>query len=150
MKAVRESALDLPLLRKGKVREMYDLDEHILLVASDRISAFDCILPQPIPHKGAVLTQISKFWFDRTESIVQSHSVSADPDVIIEHRPELPREGDARYLAGRQGRGPDRGLREPLGPGHEREIRKHQGDDIHVDQRDLLKEIGRASCRERV
>lgn len=89
MKAVRESALDLPLLRKGKVREMYDLGEQILLVASDRISAFDCILPQPIPSKGAVLTQISQFWFDRTESIAQNHSVSADPDVIIEHRPEL-------------------------------------------------------------
>jgi len=89
MKAVHESTLDLPLLRKGKVREMYDLGEHILLVASDRISAFDCILPQPIPRKGAVLTQISQFWFDRTEGIVQSHSVSADPDVIIEHRPEL-------------------------------------------------------------
>ena len=89
MKAVRESSLDLPLLRRGKVREMYDLGEHILLVASDRISAFDCILPQPIPRKGAVLTQISQFWFDRTESIVQNHSVSADPDTIIEHRPEL-------------------------------------------------------------
>jgi phosphoribosylaminoimidazole-succinocarboxamide synthase len=89
MKAVRESTLDLPLLRRGKVREMYDLGEHILLVASDRISAFDCILPQPIPRKGAVLTQISQFWFDRTGEIVQNHSVSADPDVIIEHRPEL-------------------------------------------------------------
>ncbi len=89
MEAVRESSLDLPLLRRGKVREMYDLGQHILLVASDRISAFDCILPQPIPRKGAVLTQISQFWFDRTESIVQSHSVSADPAVIVEHRPEL-------------------------------------------------------------
>ncbi len=99
MKAVRESALDLPLLRKGKVREMYDLGEHILLVASDRISAFDCILPQPIPSKGAVLTQISQFWFDRTESIAQNHSVSADPDVIIEHRPELA--GSREEWAGR-------------------------------------------------
>jgi phosphoribosylaminoimidazole-succinocarboxamide synthase len=89
MKAVRESTLALPLLRQGKVREMYDLGEHILLVASDRISAFDCILPQPIPRKGAVLTQISQFWFDRTEDIAQNHSVSADPDVMIEHRPEL-------------------------------------------------------------
>lgn len=89
MKAVLESALDLPLLRKGKVREMYDLGDQILLVASDRISAFDCVLPQPIPRKGAVLTQISQFWFDRTEAIVQNHSVSADPDVIVEHRPEL-------------------------------------------------------------
>jgi phosphoribosylaminoimidazole-succinocarboxamide synthase len=89
MKAVLESALDLPLLRKGKVREMYDLGDQILLVASDRISAFDCVLPQPIPRKGAVLTQISQFWFDRTEAIVQNHSVSADPDVIVEHRPKL-------------------------------------------------------------
>jgi phosphoribosylaminoimidazole-succinocarboxamide synthase len=89
MKTVRESGLDLPLLRKGKVREMYDLDQHILLVASDRISAFDCILPQPIPRKGAVLTQISQFWFDRTEDIVQNHAVSANPDAIVETVPEL-------------------------------------------------------------
>ncbi len=68
---------------------MYDLDDALLMVASDRISAFDCILPQPIPDKGAVLTQISRFWFDRSSHVVQNHCISADPDEIVRLRPEL-------------------------------------------------------------
>jgi len=58
------SALPLPLLRRGKVREVYEVDpETLLLVASDRVSAFDVVLREPVPHKGAVLTQLSAFWF---------------------------------------------------------------------------------------
>jgi len=58
------SALPLPLLRRGKVREVYVVDDAtLLLVASDRVSAFDVVLPNPIPRKGAVLTQISAYWF---------------------------------------------------------------------------------------
>ena len=68
---------------------MYDLGDHLLLVASDRISAFDCVIPQPIPHKGSVLTQMSRYWFDRTGHIVQNHCVSADPDQIVEIEPRL-------------------------------------------------------------
>ncbi len=68
---------------------MYDLDDALLMVASDRISAFDCILPQPIPDKGAVLTQVSRFWFDRSRHVVQNHCISADPDEIVRLRPEL-------------------------------------------------------------
>ena len=68
---------------------MYDLDDALLMVASDRISAFDCILPQPIPDKGAVLTQISRFWFDRSSHVVQNHCISADPAEIVRLRPEL-------------------------------------------------------------
>ncbi len=89
MKTLRESALPLPLLRRGKVREMYDVGDRILMVASDRISAFDCVLPQPIPYKGTVLTQLSRFWFERTRRIVQNHVVSADPDTIVVEVPEL-------------------------------------------------------------
>jgi phosphoribosylaminoimidazole-succinocarboxamide synthase len=73
-------SLDLPGVRKiasGKVREIFDLGEHLLLVATDRISAFDCILPNPIPHKGAVLTSISAFWFRRFE-FVENHVVATD------------------------------------------------------------------------
>jgi phosphoribosylaminoimidazole-succinocarboxamide synthase len=55
---------EFPLFRRGKVRDVYDLGEHLLIVASDRISAFDVILPTPIPDKGRILTQISLFWFD--------------------------------------------------------------------------------------
>jgi phosphoribosylaminoimidazole-succinocarboxamide synthase len=73
-------SLDLPGIRKiasGKVREIFDLGEHLLLVATDRISAFDCILPNPIPHKGAVLTSISAFWFRRFD-FVENHVVVTD------------------------------------------------------------------------
>lgn len=68
---------------------MYDLGDHLLLVASDRISAFDCVIPQPIPDKGSVLTQMSRFWFDRTGHIVQNHCVSAEPDEMVEIEPRL-------------------------------------------------------------
>jgi phosphoribosylaminoimidazole-succinocarboxamide synthase len=70
--------IDLPLLRRGKVRDVYDLGEHVLLVATDRISAFDVVLPTPIPNKGAVLTQMSAFWFAQTERLVPNHLVAAD------------------------------------------------------------------------
>jgi phosphoribosylaminoimidazole-succinocarboxamide synthase len=72
--------LDLPGIRKiasGKVREIFDLGEDLLLVATDRISAFDCILPNPIPHKGAVLTSISAFWFSRF-GFVENHVVATE------------------------------------------------------------------------
>lgn len=71
----------IPKLRSGKVREVFDLGAHgLLLVSTDRISAFDCILPDPIPHKGAVLTQLSAFWFRyvREHAGVADHMISAD------------------------------------------------------------------------
>ncbi|UCG74841.1 MAG: phosphoribosylaminoimidazolesuccinocarboxamide synthase [Gemmatimonadota bacterium] len=83
------TSLPYPLLRRGKVREMYDLDTHLLMVASDRISAFDYVLPQLIPWKGTVLTQLSSFWFERTRHIVQNHFVAGDPEKILAVRPEL-------------------------------------------------------------
>ncbi len=90
MAVVRQTELPLPLLHRGKVRETYELDAGAaLMVASDRISAFDCVLPQPIPRKGAVLTQISRHWFDHTRDIVRSHCIAADPDAIVRRRPEL-------------------------------------------------------------
>ena len=64
----------LPLLARGKVRDIYAVgDEHLLIVTTDRLSAFDVVLPDPIPGKGAVLTAVSNFWFDRTRSIVPNH-----------------------------------------------------------------------------
>lgn len=70
---------ELKFLRSGKVRDIYEVDQdRLLIVASDRISAFDCILPNSIPFKGQVLTQISKFWFDRFRPIVRNHLISAD------------------------------------------------------------------------
>jgi len=70
----------LSLLRKGKVRDVYEpSDQHLLIVACDRISAFDHILPTPIPGKGKILTQISNFWFDKTEHLVKNHIVDPNP-----------------------------------------------------------------------
>jgi phosphoribosylaminoimidazole-succinocarboxamide synthase len=65
--------------RHGKVRDLYDFGDHLLIVATDRISAFDYVLASGIPDKGKVLTQISAFWFDRTRQIVENHLISMDP-----------------------------------------------------------------------
>ncbi len=94
------SALPLPLLRRGKVREVYSVDpETLLLVASDRVSAFDVVLGAPVAQKGAVLTQLSAFWFRRLESVMPSHFLTADSAEIVERIPAL--EGFAPTLAGR-------------------------------------------------
>jgi phosphoribosylaminoimidazole-succinocarboxamide synthase len=68
--------------RQGKVRDIYDFGDHLLIVATDRISAFDYVLGSGIPDKGKVLTQISVFWFERTKSIVDNHLISTDPAVF--------------------------------------------------------------------
>lgn len=68
----------LPLWRRGKVRDVYDLGPHLLIVATDRISAFDVVLPTGIPGKGVVLTQLSLFWFDLLKDVVPNHVVSSD------------------------------------------------------------------------
>lgn len=84
--------------RRGKVRDVYDLGEHVLLVASDRISAFDWILPTPISDKGRVLTQVSRFWFDRWQAnaAIGHHLVTTDVDQM-----PLPAGTDREWLAGR-------------------------------------------------
>jgi phosphoribosylaminoimidazole-succinocarboxamide synthase len=74
---------DLPGYRRvarGKVRDVYAVDDNLLIVATDRISAFDCVLPQGIPHKGRVLTQMSLFWFDLLKDTVPNHLLTADVD----------------------------------------------------------------------
>jgi phosphoribosylaminoimidazole-succinocarboxamide synthase len=84
------SALPLPLLRRGKVREVYEVDAAtLLLVASDRVSAFDVVLREPVPLKGAVLTQLSAFWFERLAPVISSHFLSADTDEIVARVPAL-------------------------------------------------------------
>jgi phosphoribosylaminoimidazole-succinocarboxamide synthase len=84
--------IELPGIEKfksGKVREVYDLGDQYLFVASDRISAFDCVMPNGIPNKGQVLNMISKFWFDRTGDVVKNHMISTDvadfPAELQEH-----------------------------------------------------------------
>ena len=74
--------------KEGKVREVYDIGENLILVATDRISAFDHILKNKITDKGAILTQMSKFWFDYTKDIVKNHMVSVDVKDMPEFQSE--------------------------------------------------------------
>jgi len=116
MSSIVETNLPLPLARRGKVRDVYDLDEHHLFVATDRISAFDVVLSPGVPDKGAVLTQISNFWFrrfghvenhlietdfDRFPSEVRAHPELRDRSVIVKRCSVIPIECVARgYLVG--------------------------------------------------
>ncbi|HYT63980.1 MAG TPA: phosphoribosylaminoimidazolesuccinocarboxamide synthase [Gemmatimonadales bacterium] len=85
-----QSKLPLPLLRRGKVREVYEVDEAtLLLVASDRVSAFDVVMREAVPHKGAVLTQMSAFWFRRLASVMPHHCLTANVDDIVARIPAL-------------------------------------------------------------
>jgi phosphoribosylaminoimidazole-succinocarboxamide synthase len=81
LSVIRETDLPLPLFIKGKVRDTYDLGKHLLIIATDRISAFDFVLPSAIPCKGLVLNQLSVFWFSQTTGIVPNHLVETVEDV---------------------------------------------------------------------
>jgi phosphoribosylaminoimidazole-succinocarboxamide synthase len=75
---LRESNLGVGTMRRGKVRDVYDLGDKMLMVATDRLSAFDVVLPDGIPAKGVTLTQISNYWFERTKAIVPNHLIATD------------------------------------------------------------------------
>ena len=98
---------DLPLRRiaRGKVRDVYEVDgDRLLLVATDRVSAYDVVMAEPIPMKGAVLTQVSAWWFRQLGDLVKHHMISADADEIIAAVPALGpiarRSSDAPCCAG--------------------------------------------------
>ncbi|HSK18981.1 MAG TPA: phosphoribosylaminoimidazolesuccinocarboxamide synthase [Longimicrobiales bacterium] len=98
--AVGRTDLPLPLVARGKVRDVYAVgSDRLLIVATDRISAFDVVLPQPIPRKGAVLTQLTSWWLTKIADITPNHLISADPDVIVREVPELE---DTRDIWGRR------------------------------------------------
>ena len=80
---LQTSLSDLKLFRRGKVRDVYEVDdESLLIVATDRISAFDCILPTPIERKGEVLTALSEFWFERLKNVVANHLIESDVEAM--------------------------------------------------------------------
>jgi phosphoribosylaminoimidazole-succinocarboxamide synthase len=83
----------LSLKGRGKVRDIYDLGRHLLIVATDRISAFDVIMPNPIPDKGKILTQLSRFWFELTQGIIPNHLISTEvndfPKEVLPYREVL-------------------------------------------------------------
>ncbi len=92
MTVMMESNLDLPK-HQGKVRDIYDLGDRLLLVTTDRVSAFDVVLPTGVPDKGCVLTQMSAFWFEATESVVPNHMIRVidstdNPDIPVALGPE--------------------------------------------------------------
>ena len=92
MNVMMEADLDLPL-KRGKVRDVYDLGDRLLIVATDRVSAFDVVLPNGIPDKGRVLTQMSAYWFDATTTVVPNHMIrvissTENPDIPVPLGPE--------------------------------------------------------------
>ena len=90
MHAIAQTALPFPLVRRGKVRDVYDVgDDRLLIVATDRISAFDVVMPQPIPDKGAVLTQITAWWLQHGGSFSPNHLISAADREIAAQVPAL-------------------------------------------------------------
>ncbi len=90
MTTLLASNLPLPKIGRGKVRDIYAVgDDRVLLLTTDRISAFDVVMNETIPMKGAVLTQISAYWFNALEGVVHHHMISADTDAIIAEVPEL-------------------------------------------------------------
>jgi len=101
MSVVLETKLSLPLFGRGKVRDTYDLGDRLLIVATDRISAFDFVLPNGIPDKGAVLNQLSAFWFDKTSHVVPNHVVKVitSPSTLAELAPSGT--SSPNYLIGR-------------------------------------------------
>lgn len=82
MPTVLATNLPFPAFRRGKVRDVYDLGDRLLMVATDRISAFDCIMPEGIPDKGRILTQVANFWFDATKDILPNHLVASQVDAF--------------------------------------------------------------------
>jgi phosphoribosylaminoimidazole-succinocarboxamide synthase len=96
---------EYPLFIKGKVRNVYDLGDRLLLIASDRISAFDSVMPNGIPDKGKILTQISLFWFDFTKNIIPNHVITAEvdeyPDKLKKYKDQLAK----RSMIGKKAKG---------------------------------------------
>jgi len=89
---------EVPLLARGKVRDVYDLGDRLLIVATDRISAFDCVMPNGIPGKGKILTEMSLFWFDFVEDIVPNHVVTSDVDEFPEPLPRYREQLEGRSI----------------------------------------------------
>ena len=103
MNALHESALTgLELIHRGKVRDVYSVDDrHLLIVTTDRLSAFDVVLPQPIPGKGEVLTRVANFWFHRTEAIIPNHLGTIRVSDVVTDQTERRRLGDRAIVARR-------------------------------------------------
>ena len=85
MQTVEKTNLPFKLQNRGKVRDVYDLDDKLLMIATDRISVFDVVLPTSVPYKGIILTQLSNFWFDKTKNIISNHIIVDDFNAMPPH-----------------------------------------------------------------
>jgi len=86
---ILETNLPFPIFKRGKVRDVYDLDKRLLIVSTDRISAFDVVLPNGVPHKGEALNRLSVYWFDQTKNIIPNHILDVvDPRVVLVKKTE--------------------------------------------------------------
>jgi len=159
---VLETSLPLPLFKRGKVRDIYDLGDRLLIVSTDRISAFDVVLPNGIPNKGEALNRLSAYWFNETRDIVQNHVLEVvDPRTVLVRKADLIGiEFVVRgYLYGslwekyRRGEptGLPRGLRKAeklptpiLTPTTKAEI----GHDVEITKAEVAKQIGKDSAKE--
>ena len=95
MQPLIKTKLSLPLLHRGKVRDIFDIDNNnMLIVTTDRLSAFDVVFDQPIPEKGMILTSIANYWFHKTEHIIQNHLTGISPEEVLS-------KNEAEMLAGR-------------------------------------------------
>jgi len=90
MKTLDRAELPFTLFKRGKVRDVFDVDGRLLIVSSDRISAFDYVLPSLIPGKGQVLNRIAAFWFDRTRELIPNHVLNSRPEALDEFRDQAP------------------------------------------------------------
>lgn len=160
-----ETNLPFPLFKKGKVRDVYDLERRLLIVSTDRISAFDVILPDGVPHKGEALNRLSVHWFNQTKNIVQNHILDVvDPRTVLVKKTEpigiefvtrgyLYGSAWERYKEGK----PSCGIKLPPGLREAEKLpepiltpttKAKEGHDIEITRDDVIEEIGRDLAEE--
>jgi phosphoribosylaminoimidazole-succinocarboxamide synthase len=160
-----ETKLPLPLFKRGKVRDVYDLEKRLLIVSTDRISAFDVVLPNGVPHKGEALNRLSVYWFNQTKNVIPNHILDVvDPRMVLVKKTEPVRiEFVIRgYLYGsawqryREGK-PICGIKLPSGLSEAEKLpepvltpttKAEVGHDIEMTREGVVKQIGRDAAEE--
>jgi phosphoribosylaminoimidazole-succinocarboxamide synthase len=162
---VVDTHLPYPVFKRGKVRDIYDLGDRLLIVSTDRISAFDVVLPNGIPRKGEALTRLSTHWFQQTKGTVQNHMIkTVDPRTVLVKKAKLiPIEFVVRgYLYGSawedyKHRKPVCGITLPKGLKKAEKLdhpiltpttKAEKGHDMEITQKDVEREIGKATARQ--
>lgn len=156
-KVVLETSLPIPLFKRGKVRDVYDLKDKLLIVSTDRISAFDVVLPNGIPCKGEALNRLSVYWFKETKDVVQNHILEViDPrTVLVRKASPIKFEFIVRgYLYGSLWKTYKRGIQAELPSGLKQAeklqrplltptTKAEEGHDVEVKREEIIKQIGK-------